>query len=196
MSASGPRGRWSTCSNIFCLLRQPCPLTVLDNGVHVDLVGRSEDDRVSLSILVLPRFTEDHVDFGLSRQHGGMRENRTHLGLATAGKWGGGVHRGTVNQHLYLSEGMTAKGCWRGERMLRRLQENSLPLPPAPRFSSPLLRSFPFSRSSHFLTLSLLIHAVFLLNKKSKREGLTLWSGGDWKVGERETRTDMRSRRE
>lgn len=123
-------------------------------------------------------------------------KRRTYLGLATAGKWGGGVHRGTINQHLYLSEGMAAKGCWRGERMLRRLQENSLPLPPAPRFSSPLLRSFPFSRSSHFLTLSLLIHAVFLLNKKSKREGLTLWSGGDWKVGERETRTDMRSRRE
>lgn len=57
-----------THSNILSFLRLLSTLTVLDDSIHVDLVGWSQSDSVSLSILILTRLVESNLDFGLSRQ--------------------------------------------------------------------------------------------------------------------------------
>jgi hypothetical protein len=54
--------------NILGLFGLLVPLTIFDNGVHIDLVGWLEDYSIPLSVFVFTGFIEDDFDFGLSRQ--------------------------------------------------------------------------------------------------------------------------------
>lgn len=51
--------------DVLCLFRLPSTLTVLDDRVHINLVGRGESDLVSFSVFVLARLFKDDLDLGL-----------------------------------------------------------------------------------------------------------------------------------
>jgi hypothetical protein len=78
-------------------------LTVLDDCVHVNLVGGGKSDLVSLPVFVSTRLFKDDFDLGLfiSFDHV-VRGRGAYLGLSSTGKRGGGVHGGTVHQYLII----------------------------------------------------------------------------------------------